>query len=157
MDLQKKLLQFNIFLQTVACQSSNMPEDHIAGPSFQIAFLLLWKRQLHISWILSPELPPLLFECKSGADCGVSFGGAPTVFVHNGIPSSESVFHVRSLQSGKLVRGGCSLHTYTIECFSEFSRQLNSMKLCASYVQKGYTLKQVSWLLRDLRDATCNH
>ena len=50
------------------------------------------------------ERPPLLFEAKSGADCGVSFGGEPTVYVHNGVPSSESVFHVRSLRSGRLVR-----------------------------------------------------
>ena len=45
-----------------------------------------------------------MFEAKSGADCGISFGGEPTVYVHNGVPSSESVFHVRSLRSGRLVR-----------------------------------------------------
>ena len=30
------------------------------------------------------------------------------VFIHNGDPSSKNVFHVRSLQSGRLVRGGCT-------------------------------------------------
>ena len=50
------------------------------------------------------DCPPLLFETKSGSECGVSFGGAPTVYLHNGVPSADSLFHVRSLASGELVR-----------------------------------------------------
>ena len=50
------------------------------------------------------ECPPLLFETRSGSDCGVSFGGVPTVYLHNGVPSADSLFHIRSLASGEQVR-----------------------------------------------------
>ncbi|XP_064384697.1 DDB1- and CUL4-associated factor 17-like isoform X8 [Halichondria panicea] len=49
------------------------------------------------------ERPPLLFEVRSGSELGVSFGGSPTVYLYNPSPKDNSVFFLRSLQSGKLV------------------------------------------------------
>ena len=49
------------------------------------------------------DTPPLLFEAKSCSNLGLSFGGVPTVYLHNGVPSNASQFHLRSLQTGKLV------------------------------------------------------
>ena len=56
--------------------------------------------------IYTPRLqsaPPLLFEVRSGSELGVSFGGSPTIYLHNPSPKDNSVFFLRSLQSGKLV------------------------------------------------------
>ena len=48
------------------------------------------------------ETPPLLFETKCRPEIGVSFGGCPTVYLHN--PSGNNEFHISSLKSRKLVR-----------------------------------------------------
>lgn len=50
------------------------------------------------------ECPPVLFEAKSRSDLGISFGGVPSVYLHNGAPTNKSVFHIRSLHSKQLVK-----------------------------------------------------
>lgn len=59
------------------------------------------------------ECPPLLFACKSGGDCGVSFGGSPSVFLHNPTPKLSSVFCIKSLKTQKKV---AELSTGTLAC-----------------------------------------
>ena len=49
------------------------------------------------------ECPPVLFEARSRSDLGISFGGVPSVYLHNGIPKQKSVFHIRSLKNHQLV------------------------------------------------------
>lgn len=49
------------------------------------------------------ECPPLLFEARSRPDLGISFGGVPTTYLHNGAPGRKSVFHIKSLHSRQLV------------------------------------------------------
>ena len=52
---------------------------------------------------LTVECPPVLFEARSRSDLGISFGGVPSVYLHNGVPTSKSIFHIRSLHSRQLV------------------------------------------------------
>ncbi|XP_064384693.1 DDB1- and CUL4-associated factor 17-like isoform X4 [Halichondria panicea] len=66
------------------------------------------------------ERPPLLFEVRSGSELGVSFGGSPTVYLYNPSPKDNSVFFLRSLQSGKLLlstgrRGSCETLHYRLQ------------------------------------------
>lgn len=47
--------------------------------------------------------PPILFETKCNPEVGVSFGGNPLVFLHNAYPLRINEFHIKELQTGKLV------------------------------------------------------
>ena len=63
------------------------------------------------------ERPPVLFEARSRSDLGISFGGVPSVYLHNGAPTNKSVFHVRSLHSKQLVQNTYNtVHTRHCSC-----------------------------------------
>ena len=64
-----------------------------------------------LSFFPNSVTPPILFETKCSPDSGVSFGGCPTVYLHNAGPN---VFHVRSLKSQKLVRKAQTC----VDCYS---------------------------------------
>ena len=65
---------------------------------------LIFNPDCFVVFLLGTGIPPLLFETKCSPDVGVSFGGCPTVYLHNTGPNRVNDFHVCSLKSQKLVR-----------------------------------------------------
>jgi hypothetical protein len=65
---------------------------------------------IYSSYACNIERPPVLFEARSRSDLGISFGGVPSVYLHNGAPTNKSVFHIRSLHSKQLVKIPILIH-----------------------------------------------